>query len=445
MNATVRQFEPVQATTVAEVESQALCARVLDLLLTHRGNPSAEIERVLAHDPQCLFAHCLRAALVVRADKTAGRSRLAESVAAIEALCPDRNHRARRHAAAARAWLDGDPNLAAECYGAVVNDWPRDVLALAVAHALDFHLGQRRLMRDRIAWVLPAWHAAMPGYASVLAMYAFGLEENAQYALAEEIARRALALDPGHPGAIHVLIHVMEMQGRCLEGLEFLAATEKSWSEGTGFSVHLAWHRALFHLDANNAAPALATYDAQISIARSSDMAALADASALLWRLKLCNIEVNDRWRQLADHWEMQTLIGARPFYIVHAMMAFAATGRVAAAEKAFAALPLINTDETSRPSEDALAPPLCEALLAFAGNDYAACIAWLARVRHIATLCGGSVAQCDVVHLTFTEAALRARQLRLAGALVAERMSEKPTSMFNRLLLRRLRVSSRH
>ena len=173
-------------------------------------------------------------------------------MAAIEAACPDIDDPARRHAAAARAWLEGDPALALERYGAIVIDWPRDILALVVAHALDFRLGRRRMMRDRIAQVLPEWEAAVPGYASVLAMYAFALEENGQYRRAEKMARRALALDPRHPGAIHVVAHVMEMQGRAREGLAFLAATESAWSEGTGFSVHLAWHRALFHLDADD-------------------------------------------------------------------------------------------------------------------------------------------------------------------------------------------------
>ena len=51
---------------------------------------------------------------------------------------------------------------------------------------------------------------------------------------------------------------------------------------------------------------------------------------------------------------------------------------------------------------------PLCKALLAFARNDYAACVEWLVRVRHIAHRCGGSLAQCDLIHLTFTEAARR-------------------------------------
>jgi hypothetical protein len=404
----------------------ARCDHVLELLVTHRGNPSVEIERVLAEDPQCVFGHCLRAAIIVRADATAERSTLAASVAIIEASCPDIDDPARQHAAAARAWLEGDPALALKHYGAIVIDWPRDILALAVAHALDFRLGRRRMMRDRIVQVLPEWDAAMPGYPSVLAMYAFALEENDQYRRAERTARRALALDPRHAGAIHVVAHVMEMQGRVREGLAFLTATQSAWAEGTGFSVHLSWHRALLQLDADGPDSALATYDAQIANGPASDITVLADASALLWRLELRNIDVGGRWRHLADRWEVQTLTGARPFYVVHAMIAFVAAGRATAATRVLGVLPHADSNAAAA-SEDALAPLFCEALLAFSRRDYTACVDWLTRVHHIAHRCGGSLAQCDLIHLTFTEAALRARKARLARALVAERKAQKP------------------
>jgi hypothetical protein len=262
----------------ADMDLLARCKQIIELMLTSRGNPSVEVDRVLADNPNFVFGHCLRAALIVRADDGASRSKLIASVTAIEAECPESDDPARRHAAAAGAWLDGDQALATERYGAILIDWPRDILALAVAHALDFRLGERRMLRDRVAQVMPAWGDAVAGYASVLAMYAFGLEENGQYRRAEKIARRALALEPTHPGAIHVLAHVMEMQGRAREGLEFLAATESGWMDTTGFSVHLAWHRALFHLDADDPKSALVVYDAQIANARV--MSELADASA---------------------------------------------------------------------------------------------------------------------------------------------------------------------
>ena len=48
----------------ADVDTESLprCEHALELLLTHRGNPSAEVDRVLAGDPRCVFGHCLRAA-----------------------------------------------------------------------------------------------------------------------------------------------------------------------------------------------------------------------------------------------------------------------------------------------------------------------------------------------------------------------------------------------
>jgi hypothetical protein len=102
-------------------------------------------------------------------------------------------------------------------------------------------------------------------------------------------------------------------------------------------------------------------------------------------------------------------------------------------------ALPRTDGNAASALSEDALAPLFCEALLSFSRRDYAACVEWLTRVRHIAHRCGGSLAQCDLIHLTFTEAALRARRERLARALVAERKAQKPASRLNQLLQQRL------
>jgi hypothetical protein len=435
---TLLQDQALHAGDVARTNS--LERRALDMLLTHRGDAFAEVERVLAEDGGSVFGHCLRAALIVRADSAAARPTLAASIAAIELACPDTSDPAFRHAMAARAWLNGEPALAVTLYDAILIDWPHDVLALAVANALDFHLGRRRTMRDRIVKLLPHWTAEMPGYASILAMYAFALEENGQYRSAERIARQALRFDPGHPGAIHAIAHVMEMQGRVRDGLAFLGAVESAWGHDTELSVHLAWHRALFHLDANDPGGALAIYDAGIATAGSADMAALADGSALLWRLQLQNIDVGERWRLLADRWAKGNLVEARPFYVVHAMMAFVAAGLPAAAMRLAEALPSAQGNEASSlPPENALAAPLCEALLAFSRKDYSVCVEWLQRVRHIAHRCGGSLAQCDVIHLTLTEAALRARQARLARALVAERTARKPASRLNRLLKERL------
>jgi hypothetical protein len=83
------------------------CQRALKMLLTQRGDSFIEVERILADDPGCVFGHCLRTALIVRADNAARRSMVAASVATIEAACAGIDHRYAADATAARL-LDGN-------------------------------------------------------------------------------------------------------------------------------------------------------------------------------------------------------------------------------------------------------------------------------------------------------------------------------------------------
>ena len=425
--------------TRASARSRMDAERALTSLHTHRGNPEAEVDRLLATDPECVAAHCLRAALLVMGNVRESRDALAASVGAIEAVGVRASERERRHAAAARAYLEAGASSALDHYGAIVVDFPRDILALVVAHALDFRLGRRRMLRDRPAEVLPEWDASVPGYGSVLAMYAFGLEENGQRRRAEATARRALTLTPGHPGAIHVVAHVMEMQGRARDGLAWLAATESAWGSGTGFSIHLAWHRAVFQLELDDVQSALATYDSRIAPGTGASVFALVDASALLWRLALRDVRLGHRWQILANRWDARLRTDATSFQAVHAVMAFAAAGFDAGSSRVLESLRPANGRAIDDGSvDDALAEPLCKALIAFARKDFARCVEQLARIRHLAHRCGGSLAQCDLIHLTLTEAALRARQNRLARALAAERTAQRPASLLNRLLRQR-------
>ena len=226
-----------RAMQIADAGWQQRCDAVLERMHTHRGHAAAVLEQLLDDDPGCVQAHCLRAGLIVHGDDTSSWSALRTSLDAIDAAKLEPADPARRHAAAARAWLDGDSMLALARYGDLVADQPHDMLALIVAHALDFRMARWEMLRDRIAAVLPHWHAGMRGYASVLAMYAFGLEENGEYRKAEKTARDALAIDPMHVGAMHALVHVLEMEARAREGLAFLAENEAAWSEGNGYAI----------------------------------------------------------------------------------------------------------------------------------------------------------------------------------------------------------------
>ncbi|HXH02793.1 MAG TPA: hypothetical protein VNN09_05670 [Candidatus Competibacteraceae bacterium] len=126
---------------------------------------------------------------------------------------------------------------------------PRDAFALQSAHLTDFYLGDATQLRDRVARVLPHWDESIPSYSYILGMYAFGLEECNHYAEAEQAGRRALELEPGDGWSVHAVAHVMEMQGRYEEGIEWLTSREQDWVLDNGFAFHNWWHLALYHME----------------------------------------------------------------------------------------------------------------------------------------------------------------------------------------------------
>ena len=77
---------------------------------------------------------------------------------------------------------------------------------------------------------------------------------------------------------------------------------------------------------------------------------------------------------------------------------------------------------------ELALAGPLSAAIMSFSRGDYKGAVESISAIRAAADRCGGSVAQCDLIHLTLLEAALRGQQKRLARTLADER--EPPQSL---------------
>ena len=412
----------------------------LTLLHTGRGAPMAAIDQALREHPDFVSGYCLRAALLVMACRDDARIELAHTLDAAHIAIHRADERERRHLEAANAWLNNDLKRALHLYGEIVVDYPLDTLALRVAHFGDLQWGRTERLRDRVAAVLPHWHEGIEGYAHVLAMYAFGLAEAGDYALAEKIGRRALRLDRSNAGAVHAVAHVMEMQGRVEDGIAWLRDTARDWTHSDGYAPHLWWHLALYHLDLSDTKSALRIYDRHLYAGVEQSTSALVDASALLWRLQLRGVDVASRWRSVAEGWARREIGGLRPFEDTHAMLAFVAANRFSSADALLDALRASAARSSDlREIIYGAALPVCAALMAFGKCDYEAAVAILHQQRHLAKRCGGSQAQCDLLHLTLLESALRCQHTPMARALVAERIALRPQSVFNQHLLDRI------
>lgn len=407
--------------------------KAVTLMNAYQADPIAEIDGVVREHPDFVMAHTFRAgALVLAADK-AFEAEAARSLAAAESLAAKANDRERGHIAAVRAWLDGDMTRATELWGRVAVDYPRDIAAVQFAQLGDFYLGYTQMLRDRVARVMPHWTPSVPGYGYVLGIYAFGLEENAEYVRAEQLAREAVSLDPRDAWAAHAAAHVMEMQGRTDEGRAWLQETSSGWGPGGLLAYHNWWHLALFALETEDVAEALRLYDDRISAGGFPQALELVDGSALLWRLSVLGHDVGNRWNSLAEKWLTRLEDGYYAFNDMHAMMAFVGAGW---REPQTTLLRAMESAASGRGTNAMMTRevglPAVRAIQAFDLGDYAAAAEFLLAVQGKANRFGGSHAQRDVFSWTLTEAAIRAGDRRLAEAAVAERLARKPASPLN-------------
>ncbi len=141
------------------------------------------------------------------------------------------------HLRAARGWVEGNWEATTRSLERALLCHPRDLLALKVAQDLYFFLGNRLELRDTAARVLPAWPRDLPGWGYVQGIYAFGLEENADYRQAEARARAALEHNPKDVWSVHALAHVFEMEGSQWDGVDFLTSSAPDWS-ASFFAIH---------------------------------------------------------------------------------------------------------------------------------------------------------------------------------------------------------------
>lgn len=395
------------------------------------NDPMAEIDAVLANDPDFAMGHAFRAGLFLTSSEKAAAPEIAKEVAIMEKLAPRANERERGHMAALKAWADGDFHGASRRYADVTAAYPRDAIALQFGHQTDFFLGQARLLRDRVAAVLPHWTERDPGYGYLLGMQAFGLEEMGQYDAAEAAGMKAIAMNPRDTWAIHAVAHVMEMQGRIDDGISFLSSRSKDWSENNGFAFHNWWHLALYNLERGDYDRVLSLYDTAIHPKPTGIQLELADAAALLWRLHLRGVDVGDRWVDVADAYEPVAEDGYYPFNDMHAVMAFVATGRkdkVATVIRTLTAR--ANDPDSGGRLIREVGLPVAKAIEAFGQGDYATSVDIIRDVRLVAQRFGGSHAQRDILELTLLEASLRGGRFALAETFANERMAAKPHSL---------------
>ena len=423
--------------------------RALDHLIRFQSEVVDASAAAAAADPGCVMARLFCAYLALMSTEESATAGAVDALDGVRAGAADLLPRERAHLDAAETWIAGDMTRAGQLLGEITVDHPRDLLALAVGHQIDFFTGDAVNLRDRIGRALGGWREDDPQLGFVHGMYAFGLEECNLYQQSEDVGQAAVASNRDDVWGIHAVVHTYEMAGRIPEGVHFMRRREADWQHGNFLNVHNSWHYALYLLQAQDTAGALAVYDRMIRHAGSQDVALeLLDAAALLWRIHLEGAPVGDRWQPLAAAWGRILTPGFYPFNDMHAAMSFIGNGELDRAENLMRALEEFVASGRGLPGVLALDQqraeassgwrmsseiglPVCRSLVCFARGDYDDVIAHLLPIRTRVHHFGGSHAQRDAVERTLLDAAIRAGRHELAAALVSERLSMRECNSY--------------
>ncbi len=410
-------------------------------MMSYDDVPLADLDAAIAHDPAWPLPRLMKAGFWLSLTEPAHVDEAVALLEATESLLPSAPPRERAHHEALRSIAQGRWHQGCRQWDALLLDHPRDALALQWAHLWDFFRGDAAALRQRPARVLPEWDEADPLYPYALALHAFGLEECHLYAMAEEAGRRALAISPNVPWAVHAVAHAMEMQGRFDEGAVWLRQTQGDWAEGNnGFAGHLWWHLALFRLEALDDAGVLRLLDTHLSGIELRSTFQRVDAAALLWRLRLLGIDVASRFVELLAGWDLSAdgEAGYYAFNDVHVLLAMLGSDEIARAETwAARCAARAMSAEDARRSNHAMARevglPLMRGLLAFARGEHDAACDLLYAVRAPAPSFGGSHAQRDVIDQTLFAAAASGGRRAPARAVFNERRLARPATPLSR------------
>jgi len=428
---------PVATESAAALDASE---RALWRMMSFYGTPIGDLDAAIVADSGWALPRLMKAGFLLSLTEPS----LAGAALALldEAASLERgDEREREHLAALRRLAAGDWLGAGERWEDILRLHPRDALALQWLHLLDFYRGDAMQLRGHVESVLPAWPDDDPLQPYVLALHAFGLEETGRYAEAEASGRRALAGAARVPWAIHAVAHVMELQGRHEEGARWMGEWRRHWGarvgaasndEPNGFAGHLGWHEALFALESLDTETALRVFDDYLDASRIEITLQRVDAAALLWRLRLLDVDVGDRWRQLIAAWPLDAATaGHSVFNDAHATMALIGAGEmdrardwVALSIDAAGRRPGWNGDVSRE-----LGAPLLRGLLAFAAGDAVAASAAIAPLHQGLARIGGSHAQRDVVEQTLLAAAARGDDRAAGRALLAARTRAKPAT----------------
>jgi Tfp pilus assembly protein PilF len=401
----------------------------IDLMLSAWTGAAEAFERAISADPDFALAHIARAR--IHSFYQQGEAARKEAAAARATVAKRGTEREKSHVETLALAVEG--NLPAALASALkhLESWPRDAVVLSLPlGAFGLFAFSGMADHDQARQDLCARYASHYGEDWwFLTYYGWSMTENGEVAHGRAMTERALGLRRSNANAAHALLHAMFEDGSVADADALVEQWIGTYDRAGLVYAHIRWHQALGALEVGDTERALAIYADALhpSVSAAPPLNVMSDSAALLWRLSAHGHAVP---RQL---WDDTDAYARRyfpkmslPFVEMHMALLAAATRNQAVLEER------LNTIEQrladGKLPAGPVVPQICRALNAFAGEDYAACVAALEPVLADVVRIGGSHAQREIIEDTFIVALIRSGDMARARALLDGRLHRRPS-----------------
>lgn len=336
----------------------------------------------------------------------------------------DMNEREHSNLKIAETWVGGDVPETMRLCEAHSDLYPRDLVVIKLAQYLYFNVGDAPSM-------LRAGLKALPEAATepfVHGMIAFGYEQCHQLEHAEKSACHAIEIESTDAWAHHAIAHVMLTQGRVIEGAKFMEDMAPRWEGLNSFMYsHNWWHLALFYISMGQHDEVRAAYDTHVWGLEKNFAQDQIGAASLLARMELAGIDVEDRWKDVADHIALRGADTTLPFLTMQYLYALGRSDNPMAdtlisAIKQKASAPGYDQDVWRN-----VALPACEGLLAYTRGDFETTVKQLGLALPRMAEIGGSHAQRDLFEQVHLDALMKTERLAQAQQVLEMRRTFDP------------------
>lgn len=418
------------ALTSTNSTAATACALAMDHYMERKSDVSALLSKSIDSDPECAIAHATMGLMLLGAKNQSRHPLVHKSLKLAKQFSSGITTREKLYIKALEFAVAGQINDCVSCYESILEKAPTDGFALSLCQAELFWQGDMTRSLAASNSVAKYWNESVPGYSEFLGIYAFDLEETGQYDLAERTGRDAVDLNQANIWATHAVAHVLYMQRRNQDGIEWIASLQNNWDNIGQMQFHIWWHRCLFHLECGEHDAVLEGYDNWVRNHNHELVQALPDlyldlqnGASLLSRLELVGVDIGKRWDELASVVVPRINDLSSPFTSAHFAIILAAVGDFESCDQLIEAMSdFAATSKKNLASHYARAAlPAARGAIAHRKGNYQQTVELLYPARKDLILMGGSHAQQDIFYQILVDAAARTGQQEKVATVLDE------------------------